>query len=399
MSGPADFQPLLPDDRSIAPLLDLAGELVTSALGLGSVAGHGLIPALTPKLRAMNSYYSNRIEGQHTRPAEIERALEKDFDADKGLARKQRLAIAHIETEEELEREYQDAQPRSLFHPDVVLQIHRRLCDKLPKQDRRTDEGEPVEPGRLRQRDVAVGSHVAPRHEAVSGLLEHWGREYSRTAGRERLLVAMACSHHRLAWIHPFLDGNGRVARLHAHLLLHSMGLTRGLWSPMRGLARSVEQYYARLHSADLPRRNDLDGRGALSQEELVSFAGYFLTICLDQVKFLENRLSLSTLKDHIRNLLRHLSDDPWRIGSEKSVVKIEALEPLHYMALAGPIERARFVAMTGLGERTGRRVLASLLHYGLLESDSTRAPVRFALPLKALPFLFPGLWPEVETD
>src|SRR6266498_3826741 len=105
-----------------------------------------------------------------------------------------------------------------------------------------------------------------------------------------QVVVGVACSHQRLAWIHPFIDGNGRVARLHSHLVFHSMGLSKGLWSPMRGLARTQEQYYARLNNADLPRRNDLDGRGLLSQEELVAFARYFLDICLDQVRFMCER-------------------------------------------------------------------------------------------------------------
>jgi len=93
------------------------------------------------------------------------------------------------------------------------------------------------------------------------------------------------------------------------------------------------------------------------------------------------------------------LQDTPWRIGSENSSVKIEALEPLHYVAITGPVERARFIAMTGLGERTGRRVLASLLDFGVLSAASTRAPVCLAVPLRGLRFLFPRLWPEAEAD
>lgn len=54
---------------------------------------------------------------------------------------------------------------------------------------------------------------------------------------------------------------------------------------------------------------------------------------------------------------------------------------------------------MTGLGERTGRRVLASLLDHGVLTAESHRGPVAFAAPMKSLRFLFPNLWPEVETD
>ena len=53
----------------------------------------------------MNSYYSNKNEGQHTRPADIQRALEQQIDADAQKARKQRLAVAHIDAEMALARD------------------------------------------------------------------------------------------------------------------------------------------------------------------------------------------------------------------------------------------------------------------------------------------------------
>ena len=56
-------------------------------------------------------------------------------------------------------------------------------------------------------------------------------------------------------------------------------------------------------------------------------------------------------------------------------------------------------MAMTGLSPRVARRVLASLLGYGVLQSSTPRAPVAFAVPLKSLRFLFPRLWPEAEAD
>ena len=113
----------------------------------------------------------------------------------------------------------------------------------------------------------------------------------------------------------------------------------------------------------------------------------------------IHHRLNRDSLPERLRALLVHLQDHPWRIGSEKSAVKIEALEALHYAAMAGPMERSRFVAMTGLGERTGRRVLAGLLDYGALSADSPCVPVAFTAPLCTLGFLFRNLWPEAETD
>ncbi|MBI2754377.1 MAG: Fic family protein [Betaproteobacteria bacterium] len=393
------FQPLYPEERVLAPLLELASRLVAECHRLGGQAGDQLVRALRPKLRAMNSYYTNKIEGQHTEPAAIERALHQQFDADAALAGKQRLAIAHMEVEEQLEQGQAGRPARELFNPALVREIHRFLYGKVPEADRITEEGKQIIPGGYRVDDVQAGRHVAPPWKDVDGLMEGWAERYRKLAGTEALLIGAACSHHRLTWIHPFIDGNGRAARLHSHAVLHAMGLTHGLWSPMRGLARTQEQYFARLKNADLPRRNDLDGRGPLSQEELVEFARYFLEVCLDQVRFMSQRLDLATLKDRIKALLMDLEGKPWRIGSEKSIVKLQALEALHYVAMAGPIERSRFVAITGLGERTGRRVMASLIDFGVLTADSPRGPLKFAVPLQSLRLLFPNLWPEAETD
>lgn len=397
MADLSQFQPLFPEERVLGPLQDLSAELIAECHRSAGQAVQPVTRALAPKLRAMNSYYTNKIEGQHTKPVDIERALRKDFDADVVMAKKQRLALAHMEVEEQLECTLQAKDARGSFSPLFVREIHRLLYEKLPPDDRVTGEGEPIAPGEYRIKDVTAGHHVAPSWQDVTALMEGWADRYEELGGAEQLVIGAVCAHHRLVWVHPFLDGNGRAARLQTHLVFYSMGLTQGMWSPMRGLARTQAQYYARLHNADLPRRNDLDGRGPLSQEELVAFARYFLEICMDQVRFMRSRLDLGSLRDRMRSLLTHLQDHPWQVGSEKSVVKLEALEALHYVAVAGPVERSRFVAMTGLGERTGRRVLTSLIDYGVLTAETPRAPVAFAVPLSSLRHLFPNLWPEAE--
>lgn len=163
----------------------------------------------------------------------------------------------------------------------------------------------------------------------------------------------------------------------------------------MLGLARQHERYYVLLNNADLPRRNDLDGRGPLSQEGLVALADFFLEVCLDQARFIGTMLQLRSLRERIADLLIYLAVRPWSFGSEKSTIRMDALEALHYTAITGPVERARFMAMTGLEARTARRVVASLLDYGVLISSSSRAPVAFAVPLASRRLLFPRLWPE----
>ena len=71
-------------------------------------------------------------------------------------------------------------------------------------------------------------------------------------------------------------------------LLLDTLD-TGGIWSIARGLARNVNSYKKHLANCDLQRRNDLDGRGNLSEEALADFTRFFLETCIDQVKFMQN--------------------------------------------------------------------------------------------------------------
>jgi len=64
-----------------------------------------------------------------------------------------------------------------------------------------------------------------------------------------------------------------------------------------------------------------------------------------------------------------------------------------------GDMERGEFKTMMGLGDRTAVSALSALVSRGLLKSDTPQGKVRFALPLHALRFYFPALWPEAEAD
>jgi Fic family protein len=390
--APHQFEPLLPAAKLQEPLLARAHDLARAATQL---AGQPVAPELRALLRGMNSYYTNRIEGQHTRPHEIEQALRKDFSHDKDLASRQRLAVAHIEAEAAVEQSYTgDVGARRLYSVDAVRDLHRELFARLPAEDLFTSEGEPIVPGELRARDVRVGQHVAPAHGSLVGFLERWAAFYGSVRRGEASLVALAAAHQRLSWIHPFVDGNGRVMRLHTHAVLSALGYTNGLWSPLRGFARSTERYYALLADADSPRRGDLDGRGNLSQQALAAWIGYVLDVCLDQVRFMTGLLDLPAMERRIAACLVFEEE------TLKSGVRREALRPLHYLFLTGgDLERGEFKSMMGLGDRTAVSALSALIKRGLLKSDTPQGKVRFALPLHSLRFYFPALWPEAEAD
>lgn len=389
---PHQFEPLMPSDAVMEPLLAKAHDLSRSATLL---AGKQAPAELRSLLRSMNSYYSNRIEGQHTRPHEIEQALRQDFSTDAKLAAKQRLAVAHIDAEVLLEQRFSgESGASSLYAPDSVQVLHRELFSRLAPADLFTDEKEPITPGQLRQREVRVGQHVAPAFASVPEFLKRWGHCYGNVRRGEAALVAAACAHQRLGWIHPFVDGNGRVMRLHTHTLLAALGYTGGLWSPLRGFARSTERYYALLADADSLRRGDLDGRGNLSQQALVAWADYVLGVCQDQVSFMAGMLNFETLVARLAACL------VFEATVEKSGVRQESLRGLHYLFLSGDdMARGDFKTMLGMSDRGATDALGALVKRGFLTSDSPQGKVRFGLPQHALRFLFPRLWPEAETD
>lgn len=391
-TDPHQFEPLLPSDARIEPLLTKAHDLARLATTL---AGTRVPPELRSLLRSMNSYYTNRIEGQHTRPHEIDQALRQDFSKDAVLAAKQRLAVAHIAAEEVLERRYNGLEgARALYTVDAVQEMHRELFGRLPQTDLVTSENEPVVPGQLRTREVKVGQHVAPAHASVPPFLARWASFYGNVRRGEAALVAMAAAHQRIGWIHPFIDGNGRVMRLHTHTLLSAMGYTGGLWSPLRGFARSTDRYYALLADADSLRRGDLDGRGNLSEPALIAWIDYVLETCLDQVTFMAGMLDFETMKARIEACL------VFEATVLKQGVRQEALRGLHYLFLSGEeMTRGDFKAMLGMSDRGATDALGALVKRGLLKSDSPQGKVRFGLPQHALRFLFPRLWPEAEAD
>lgn len=390
--SPHQFEPLMPAEAAQHELLDRASDLIRTALPLSSTP----VPrALRQLLRGMNSYYTNRIEGQHTRPVEIEQALRRDFSCHAGLAARQRLALAHMAAEEAVEARYahpEDA--KHLYSADAVADLHRELFSHLPAQDLQTEQGEPIMPGAWRQREVSVGRHVAPTFQALPRFLAHWARVYGHTRRGEAALLAVAAAHQRLGWIHPFVDGNGRVMRLHTHAVLHALGYTGGLWSPLRGFARSTDRYYSLLAAADELRRGDLDGRGNLSQRALLDWMDYVLSVCQDQINFMTRQLKLGDMKQRIAACLAFEQD------AQRSGVRREALLPLHHLFLSDDaLERGQFKTLLGLGERTAGTVLRALLDRGLLVSASPQGPVRFGMPQHALRFYFPALWPEAEAD
>lgn len=384
---PHHFEPLLPQ-KDLEGLAVRSRDVVEKAFQLQGAAHASTRQAIARLVRSMNSYYSNQIEGQSTHPRHIDRALREDFSATPDIARRQRIAVAHIRAESLLEAVAVGEE--RVLTSGFLREAHAAFFGQLGEADRQTPQGVDVVPGGLRTQDVTVFRHQPPTAQSVPRFLEHADRSYGRRWGLDMLLVAIASSHHRLAWVHPFLDGNGRACRLQTHMAL--LPLSGGLWSVNRGFARNRDRYYEHLSNADMPRHGDLDGRGNLSERMLRAWCEFFIETCQDQVDFMTRMLDLASLKDRIAGLVLVRSREAGRDYREEAVL------PLHHVLAAGPVSRGDFNRMLGLGERTGRKVIAQLLKDGLLESDTPKGDVRIGFPLDALGILLPNLYPEASS-
>ncbi len=67
-------------------------------------------------------------------------------------------------------------------------------------------------------------------------------------------------------------------------------------------------------------------------------------------------------------------------------------LEALLYR---GELPRGDAAGIVGTGDRQARRVVSALVEYGVLVSDSTRAPLRLAFPATVASRWMPGLFPD----
>lgn len=364
-------------------LSDLAVELTVHSAGFSRSLPEGILTALADMVRSMNCYYSNLIEGHDTHPIDIELALKEDYSSDTKKRNLQLEAKAHITVQKWIdEGGLKDQATRQ----EKILEIHRRFCELLWVENPETGERIKVIAGELRQNDVQVGRHIPPSPGALSRFLTKYEKTYSGL-GKSESIIATAAAHHRLVWVHPFLDGNGRVARLVSHAMMLDTLHTGGIWSIARGLARNVKTYKQHLANCDLKRRNDLDGRGNLSEEELVSFTEFFLTTCIDQVKFMEELAQ----PDRLRTRILMWAEEETRMGN----IQPKSEKILEAILYRGELPRSEIPSIVNVGERQARRIVSTLAEQGVLTSASTRAPLRLAFPAKLASRWMPGLFPD----
>jgi Fic family protein len=385
------MEPLLIGEgcRHRGVLIDLALDLAQKSAGFRRSLPPSLLASLADLVRSMNCYYSNLIEGHDTHPIDIERALKNDYSQDPHKRNRQFEASAHITVQQWIDRG--GLKSSRAIDADSICEIHRRFCELLPEdllwvEDSAAKEQIRLVPGEFRKRDVKVGRHIAISPGALPRFLERFAQVYGNI-GKTESILSTAAAHHRLLWIHPFMDGNGRVARLMSHAMMLDVLDTGAVWSVARGLARNAGEYKTLLANGDLQRCNDLDGRGTLSEEALAEFTRFFLGACIDQVNFMESLVR----PDRLRTRILMWAEEEIRLGllPPKSGSILEAV------LYRGELPRGDADTIVGAGERQARRIVSALINREVLVSESSRAPLRLAFPAVLASRWMPGLFPD----
>ncbi|WP_260680870.1 Fic family protein [Pseudomonas putida] len=219
--------PYVTQDRAPDDLKEAVAERIHLDAALNTNIPNSLRAPMIQLQRQVNSYYSNKFEGNSASPADVMSAHLNSAD---GEQLSDLLEIKHhIEAQTRLSDDPIDAS--QITTRESITLFHRELCRGLPEKHLDIEVkagGESIRliSGQFRTRGVSVGRHIPPPAERMGSYLTWFENAYrlSRLHGMAPLFAA-AGAHHRFLWWHPFIDGNGRTARLFTDEYLKACGL------------------------------------------------------------------------------------------------------------------------------------------------------------------------------
>ena len=391
---PSRIEPCLPDELG-SEIVDLIASLSSATERLAGRLNKHTAASLADLVRVMNCYYSNLIEGHNTKPREIEQALSNIMEASGERRNLQIEALSHIRLQKEIDLKYISGtlpEPASI---DFIRWLHKEFYQNAPEEMLNiTGKNKIIKmlAGEFRnqpEHDVSVGRHIPPSSDVVDNFMLYFEKRYKfAPLGKGMRIVAMAASHHRFNYIHPYPDGNGRVSRLMSHAMALHAGIgAHGLWSVSRGLARGLNSrtdYKRMMDYADTPRQGDIDCIGNLSLKALNEFIVWFLKICIDQVSFMDSLFAIDKLSNRLKTFV------------EQQNWKPEAFLILETILLRGELTRGDIARVSGLKERTARTLLSLLIENGILASETPKGALSLRFPIHTTEILFPNLFPQV---
>jgi len=236
-------------------------------------------------------------------------------------------------------------------------------------------------PGQFRRRNVTVGAYRPPSFEMVEEMVQklcnwllkefHYGKDQTFN---EAIIQAIV-THVYIAWIHPFLDGNGRTARLLEFYLLMRAGVPNIASHVLSNHYNNTRtEYYRQLQNAS-------------ETGELSAFIEYALEGFCDGleniIKIIHKNQTEITWKNYIHDKIEKIQDE----GKSK-----KTLQRIKQLAYYIPADRFYSISeirilnykianeYMGLNEITLRRDLDLLVKEGLLKTEKNKFCANYEL-------------------
>lgn len=197
------------------------------------------VESLRKKFEVEMTYNSNAIEGNRLSLRETFLVLEKGITIGGKSVQEHLEATNHREAIAFLEKL---ARAKQAVSEKDILDLHATILDKIDMQNA----------GSYRREQVYITgtSHLPPNWKEVPERMKAALKELNSTSKGCEAIKSAARLHHLIAWIHPFIDGNGRLARL-----LTNLRLMRAGFPPIVLRKQVRKSYYSALEQAD---RGDL---------------------------------------------------------------------------------------------------------------------------------------------
>ncbi len=244
---------------------------------------------LTKVFHFLESVASARIEGNNTTVSEFfEKISNRNETQDEKL--------------EEIENIYKGLDfilslEEMAINKTFVSQLHTLVVRGLSRPP--SGEGDNT-PGAYRTHEVRVGKHNPPL--TLSCIEEEMSDLFGFLAKKDKPqfeLLKIAIAVHRFLWIHPFGNGNGRVARLFTFALLKMHGYAaKSFLHPAASFCVNRDSYYEKLSIADSGK-----------EENILAWCEFFLQSVYDElvkvarlfdVDYVKNRILLPALRSFL---------------------------------------------------------------------------------------------------
>lgn len=236
----------------------------------------------------LESLGSARIEGNNTTLAEyVEKVIENR--SKKIVADEKFIEIENIDKAIDfIER---NVTRTTKFDRAIISEIHKILVDGLTLPP--DGEGSRY-PGVLRPINVTIkkSTHTPPEMVKVPELFDELMDFVNQPLDTQYHLLAIALSHHRMAWIHPFDNGNGRLVRMFTYALLIKQGFqvkSGRILNPTAIFCMDRNKYYDMLALAD-----------SEEEDKVLEWCLYVLEGLRAEIEKIDNLLNLNYIVDVI---------------------------------------------------------------------------------------------------